>query len=680
MAQQTITQADFADNSQASQTAPQQGKITAKRVKDLFEKGSRATRVECRNAWINRSFLANEQWVVWNEQLRRPQTAPPPADGRLRLTFDRLLPSTRTLIAKLLRRPLVFEVPPSAADDESVRGARIGVAVLSDLHREQNWEGLREENFWATFEGGTGVLAIDWDPAAGQPLGQTAFGKSFGTGDVVVSSLSIPEVVTQPGARDVERAHWWIKAVALPPEVVQATYKLAKLPKADATAAMSPLQFKLLRDDKRDEPIELTLVLTYYERPTQVTKGQTAVVVGDEIVDDGGWPFPFKDRLNLVCTRETRRIGTWTGDTVLSKAISPQVALNHVWSAIVEHSKKAGNARMFVPEGALDPDQELSDEPGEIVRYHAAPSIPPPSYQAPPTLPQYLNELPDRLSGVIDDILGVHDVSRGVNPSGVHAGVALQLLADNDDTPMGRMAKELAEAWGRLATMVLEVYEAKVTEGRQAKVSMPGQRPEVVGWTGKSLAGQTDAEVPLESVQPRSRTVSLQLAVQLAQLYPGQLPLSIFANIAELPGQDDLIAGLDPNVEKARRENHEMGIGIVCVPADFDNHATHIDEHNRFRLSARYESLPDQMREAVDQHVQAHQTLAAEEAGAQAAKAAVNPALAAAAQGGQPPGSAGGPPTMPAPMQAPGGPQGAPPDANAPSPDQQMPQPQGGQG
>lgn len=72
-----------------------------------------------------------------------------------------------------------------------------------------------------------------------------------------------------------------------------------------------------------------------------------------------------------------------------------------------------------------------------------------------------------------------------------------------------------------------------------------------------------------------------------------------------------------------------MAVGRVCVPADFDQHETHIRKHNMFRKTLRYESLPEEMRQMVDQHVQAHATLAAEAMGTQVNKANIHPALAA---------------------------------------------------
>lgn len=618
----------------------------ASKIRDLYDEGSKAIRKEARDFWINKSFVAGEQWITWNTATRRIEAMPRDPD-RVRFPVNRLRTNSRIIMAKLLRRALVFEVLPNEADDATIQGARLASSVLADTHREQNWEDVREEAAWALWLGGTGLLGLDWDPKAGKVIGDHPErpGEKVRGGDIRASALTICEVATEPGTRDIERAAWWIRAAALPASEVRAMYGLKDDPVADASAVMSPLQQKLMREDGTTDNVSLTLVLNYYERPNpKRPKGHVAVVVGDEVVSSGPWPFPFTDRLNVVRMRETVVNGRWTGDTILSDTIGPQTALNMSWSSQVEHGKLAGNARLMIPETSIDMADMLTDEPGEPIPYSATPGMPQPSYLAPPQMPQWWSMQPNELTAVIDDICGVHDVSRGDAPSGITSGVGLSLLAEQDDTPLGRMAKEMAEGFGRFASLVLETYAAKVTESRTAKSVAANARPETSSWNGAALCGQTSATVPLDSVQPRSRAAQFQMAVQLHGMFPTEMTLAQFATIADLPGASSIIEGADPNIARARSENHEMALGVPAIPYRFDHHATHIREHNRFRMSDRYEQLDREGRELVDLHIQAHEVLAAEEAGEQVNKAGVSPALANAAAANEPP-PVGAPPS-----------------------------------
>ncbi|MER3461443.1 MAG: hypothetical protein C4303_10390, partial [candidate division GAL15 bacterium] len=85
-----------------------------------------------------------------------------------------------------------------------------------------------------------------------------------------------------------------------------------------------------------------------------------------------------------------------------------------------------------------------------------------------------------------------------------------------------------------------------------------------------------------------------------------------YARMIEMPQQSDIVEAVDPDIAKARRENHMLAQGIPTPPDDFDNHSVHIKEHNDFRKSARYALLPPDIKGDITTHIQAHETLAAE--------------------------------------------------------------------
>lgn len=604
---------------------------SASAIKSKYQEATTALRREQYSYVVNRAFLGNEQWCYY-DSARNVLNELPRDPSRTRVTLNKLLPSSRHIMAKVMSRPLAFEVEPTDSDDATVRGAQTSKSVVRDMAREQNWQDLREQSGWNTWLGGTGVLSIDWDPTGKSVLGATEAGRNYGTGDVCGSAMNILEVAWEPGIRDAEKAYWWIRAQALPPSEVQLTYGMDKLPAADSMASSTPLTQRLLSSDRRGGQVpDLVLVLTLYMRPSKLLKaGVVATVVGDKFVGKPvPWPFPWKDRLNLVVFRETKVSGRATGDTVFSAAVPVQTAFNASWSLIIEHLKLAGNARLMVPDASLDGIEDLSDLPGEIVPYNSTAGVP--AYLAPPQLPQYILEQPMHLAAQMDDILGLHDVSRGQAPNNIQSGVGLSVLVEQDATPLGALTRELAAGFERFASMALKLYETNVTDTRSARIQIPGQVPETVAWTGKSLAGQTNVVLPPDSVIPRSRAAQMAMAERLATLgafgAPGQMNMQMFARTADLPDADDLLEGIDADVAKATRENHYMSIGQVCVPEAFDAHATHIDRHNWFRKTTRYEAMPADLRSIVDDHVMAHETMVAEELGRKVAMQQAHPVM-----------------------------------------------------
>lgn len=651
-------------------------------VREKYIESTQALRKEQYEYTVNRAFLAGEQWCYYDGS-RNVLRQLPREPSRTRVTLNKLWPSSRNILSRVLSRPFAFEVEPDDSDDATVRGAQTAKSAIRDLAREHNWQQLREETAWNTWLGGTGVLSVDWDPSGKSVVGHLEeTGKPYGTGDVSESALSILEATWEPGIRDAEHGYWWMRAQALAPSEVQMCYGLDYLPAADAQGTTTPLTQKLLQDTHRSPAPNLCLVLTVYIRPSAALKrGLVATVVGNKFVDGPKpWPFPFKDRLNLVVMRETKVPGRATGDTVFSAAVPVQTAFNASWSLIIEHLKLAGNARLLVPDTSLDGIEDLSDLPGEIVPWNSAAGVPP-GYLAPPQLPQYILDQPTRLAEQMDDILGLHDVSRGTAPKNIESGVGLGILVEQDSTPMGQLTKEIAAGFERFASMVLKIYSAKVEDPRKARITVQGQSPETVQWSGRDLMGQTNVVLPPDTVVPRSRAAQMAMAERLATLGafgpPGALNMQVFSRVADLPDADDLLEGIDADDAKASRENHDLAIGKVCVPLEFDNHAKHIERHNWFRKTTRYEALDSGMREIVDLHVQAHETMVFEEAGRRASMQRVHPGLDAlpTAEGSPPlpvtPGGVpaeAGPAAPPTPAGGPGSPPGAERQMQGPAP------------
>jgi hypothetical protein len=601
-------------------------------VKDRYLEASKVVRRKTHEYWLNHAFLEGDQWLYWNTETRRLDNVPRDPE-RVQATIDRIGPSSRIIISKLLSRPLRFEVPPTGADDASLQAAYTSESIVSSTSEEHDWEQLRENLTWAVWKGGTAAIAVDWDPKAGKPVGVSqATGRNFGTGDTVETPLAITEFVTEPGARDGEKARWWIKVLALPPGEVQAMFDMEKKPSADATAGMSPTQARLMASALGNSGVEnpeLTLVYTYYERPFEGSEGKVITVVGSAVVEQTGWPFPWSDRLNLVILRESVVDGRWFGDTVLSKARPVQVAYNASWSSIIEHMKLAGNARLMVPNSSIDMIEELTDQPGEMVPYPDGTNKP--EYLSPPVMPNWWIEMPDRLGAQLDDILGVHDVSRGVTPANVQSGVGISILSENDNTPTGRLIQDTARAFGLLATLVLRLYASKVQETRKAIVRVPGYPPETVQWSGEDLMDETRVIVPTEAIVPRSKAAMQQLAQKLMEMGIVK-SFTQFAEIADLPDQHSMIEAVEPDVAKARRENHELALGRVVVPDDFDDDAKHIEQHNNFRKSPRYQLLDDEQKQICALHIQAHATQQAEKMANMEARMNMGPMMGATVQ------------------------------------------------
>lgn len=661
--------------------------LDAARVRKLHDDGRADTAGERLNYWINRAFWLGEQWL-WVPSASKgiiELTSTSPKKMREQATQNMIQKAITNNVARLMKTPISMEVMAKAADDYSHNGALTGESLLRQKGLDEDWEVLREKLAVSLLLGGTAALVTDWDPTA------VKYGDTVATGDSKLATLSIEDFVVEPGAIDGKYARWWIRRQILPPGQVQSTYQLEEEPSMDGDSG-GPFSEKTFSLSTKLSPKKGTLVMTYFERPNYLRKnGAILVVVGTQMVwgkrkdgtsgvqEDGNpvtgcadWIFPFKDHLNIEVGRCIMDSEKWTGETMVTQAIGPQRQLNHMWTKIHENTHRMVGAKLVYNSIHADAMKDVNDDPADPIVLNGPPQMAnDPHYLAVPPLPTQALQQIQELKENIQDILGVHNISEGESPGVINSGYGLSLLAEQDSTPVGRIAYELARMFAGTGTNVLELYADKVKETRTTTVVQKGTGTagHPVKWTGDTLAGQTRAIVPPDSVLPRSHAGMLKTMTELLQMKPDWFPsFSAWANAAMVPGFTDLTSILDVDVSLAEDENYRMAYGEIIRPNTYDDHQKHITQHNNFRKTPEYFKLSTKQRQVLDAHVAAHQADIAQIAGQQTAMAQMHPALGPAGAAG---GAVGGglPPGIP--PQQPGG---LPPSGATPFvPQQQVP-------
>lgn len=620
-------------------------------IRNQWDRADRALSEERQDYWLNYSFVEGKQWVFWHAPSRTVADFPRAlSDDRTRLTSNRMQPNLVVLLTRLTKRELSFEVPASSADDSTLAGARLAEHVLEAMRIDGGWEAIRRDEIHAAFLGGSSAVAVEWNPKAGEELGvDNETGKVVTGGECQLSAYSITEFTLEPGTRNWRDARWWIGARAMPPSQVRDHWGLDKDPPSDKVQATGPLARQLHLQRGWPVNIDLSTVYTYYERPSKKNKkGRYVVSVGDEVIVDQAWPFKT-DRLNLYPFRQLQQPKKWTGATMLNDARPLQVAFNHGMSNLTEHMKKVGTTRMVIPDTANVDADTLTDEPGEVI-YFDGTQPGKPGWMEMPHIDRWLVQYVDNVAAQLDDVMAVHDISRGEAPGDRNSGLALSLLAEKDETPLGQMAHDQAEGWSYLASFILDLLAEKVTEYRTATVTTPSGVPLTYDWNGKALKNQTRARVPLDATMPHSRVAMHAWILNVGQQFPGMLqqlaanPAQL-ARLLELPSAGMFGQMLDADVAQAEVENLLMSIGQIPsygdepAPKPFENHAVHIAEHNRLRKQPSYINGTPEVRHIVDMHILAHENAELAQARKQAEMNAILPGAAGMPQADEPTGS-----------------------------------------
>jgi hypothetical protein len=618
-------------------------------VADLWDSCDKALMEERRNYWLNLSFYCGQQWVRWEADTRRVRLLSE-EETKNCTTINKLGPATENLLGRLLKRDLAFETKLTNGDDVARRGGKLTEFILEEDRRERDWEEARLEEVMAVLMGGTSAVSVEWDPDAGPVVTQAPEDSSdLNLGMAKLTGLTIAEFSLEPHVRRQLDATWWIRCLLLPVEQAQDRWNLSKPPPADGTAATSPMQGRLLGSQSgTGSDAELCRVLTMFKRPTRRSQGYSLTVIGNETVAESRtWPFPFPE-LNLYTFHQLKpESGKWTGRTFVSQVRGPQFHYNMVRSVSLTHSDKVSNARLMVPEGAVDdPDEAFTDEAGDVVTYHPVENgeikyLDPPAYQ------RQLAQEAERIESEIADILHTHATSQGEIVGDRNSGLALSLVAEKDDSPLGVMARDQALGWGRIASMVAKLYEANAIEQRTTRVTTPNGVVMKRDWTGADLHGQTAVTVPLEATMPHSRVAHQAMITNIAGTLPNAFanidPVTLF-KLLDLPNADMVPGILDPDRKRAAWENEMMAEGRPCVPEPWHNHAKHIADHNGQRNDPDYESWTEEAQHIMEMHIAGHEKMGAEEVATQANLERGAPGLSQVPQGDNPPGSAVPPP------------------------------------
>lgn len=585
----------------------------AAKIVDMWQDADRYLVKERRDYWMNASYYVSHQWIWWDSSRNAVQelSYANEAEKGSRITVDKYGPRTRSLLARLTRAELMWEVQPGGMDDSSMRRQRLQEQLLIGEQRHNNWEDVREMCLLQTLFGGSAAICVDWDPDKGEDYLLDAVSQiSVPLGGIRLTPVGINEFTLEPGSLNAADARWWIRCTSLPPEQVQERYNLEETPKADSEAMLSARHRSLLRNRPGGDPPKTTLVYIYYERPTNRGPGCVVHVVNGKVVLlEEEWPFPFK-HLNIAVFRQNKIPNSWVGHTLLTPARDVQYAYNRARSTILEHMRKAANARMMVPSGSVDDADSITIDPADVLEYNS--EIGEPHWQTAPEVPRWISNEAQFLEAELDDIFHTHQTSRGEAPGDRNSGLALALLAEKDDTPLGPMAKDQSLGWGKIAEMTLSLYRMNAeSTGINRKVMLLTEQgvPHEIQWSAKDIDEKPTVIVPLDATMPRSKLATQSMITQLAQQFP-----LVFQNVSaksltrmlDLPDPKQFLSQMDPDVAKAEWENGLLMQGVPVIPEDFDVHDAHVTIHNTQRKSPAYELADPQVKQMLDMHVMAH--------------------------------------------------------------------------
>jgi hypothetical protein len=631
-------------------------------IKAEYSKAQSARKLEENDWYINLAFYNGYQYYDWRSVNGKSVLAEEanPA-GTPRIVVNRIEPIIRTEIAKTTSGQPSASVVPAANDDDDLLAATAAEQVWQSIYDRNNFqtEILQKAEFWRAITG-NGFIKSFWDPSipvrtpevSVDPLTneKVVSQKVSSMGDVdfeVVSPwhLFVPDLAqedleAQPYLFNVyTKSEQWVKktfANVLPKDFVPSKVSASEIQQA---ALMD------LRGSESARP-DSVLVIEAWIKPNNcpyLPKGGLVTIVDSEIVQysDNGIPYshgeyPFAHLQGIQSGKFYRR-------SVIKNLIPLQREYNRTRSQIIQAKNLMARPQMMYAEGSVDP-RKITARAGIWIPIRPGFNMPTPVPIQP--LPSYVIQEVQQLQADFEDLSGQHQVSQGSSSPGVTAATAIAYLGERDDAYLTTIFNSIEAAIEKMARQALSLFVQYVTSERLIKTVGTDGSFDALMLTGADIASGTDIRVESGSALPTSKSARQALITEwmkmgfispqdgLRVLEMGMLKQ--YYNLVKIDENQAQRENLlmkrltDEQIEQHYKEwqmaaeqgdpskfapnpDPETGQPIPLdppsvVPAhDYDNHAVHIEVHNRFRKSQSFDLLSDAVKAEFQKHIQSHQ-------------------------------------------------------------------------
>jgi hypothetical protein len=630
-------------------------------VKSEYEKCKQSRKTEEQDWYLQLSFYNGNQYHSWrrlgNGQVLAEEPNP---QGLPRVTVNRIEPIVRTEIAKTTSGHPSATVIPASNDDDDLMAASAAEQVWQSLYDRESFQTriLQKAEFWRASTGNAFIKTY-WDPSIKEIVPTPVVDQFTGekkviqqvasTGDVkfevvspfhmFVPDLSEEDLESQPYLFNVyTKSEEWVRSNF--GSVLPKDFKPAKVSSSELLDA-ALMDMRNVDNSKPDA----ILVIEMWAKPNgcpYLPQGGLVTIVDNEIVQmaENGIPYSHKQypfaHIGTVPTGKFYRRGT------VKTLIPIQREYNRLRSQIIHAKNLMAKPQMMFQEGSVDP-RKITARAGIWVPIRPGFQYPTPVPIQP--LPQYVINEVKQLEMDFEDLSGQHAVSRGES-GGVTAATAINYLQERDDAYLTTVFSAIEAAVEKIARQSIALFIQYVTQPRLIKTVGSDGAFDATVLSGADIASGNDIRVESGSALPTSKSARQSLITEwmkmgfispqdgLRILDMGMLKqyynlLKLDENQAQRENlmmkrlTDELVNQFqmqweqgaqngDPDKTVPGQVDAEGQPIALAVPAvvpvhDYDNHAVHIEVHNRFRKSQSFEILPDVVKAEFQKHISMHE-------------------------------------------------------------------------
>lgn len=544
-----------------------------------------------------------------------------------REVYNHIAPIIEARLAKLGKVKPNLNIKPASGSENDLYSAKLSKAILTNVIDKNSLGSLiSTATYWSEITG-TSFYKISWDNSLGDTVGKID-GCNITNGDAVISVCSPFEIYPDSnGTLEIEDCNSIIETRAYSAEYIKSIYNVdvegedVDIYELNNNSFLSNISgrsniTKITHSTKHDH----VLLIERYEKPTkQFPNGKLTIVCKDKLLYDGDLPYqigknnqrtyPFVKQVSI------KQVASFWGISVIERCIPIQRAYNSIKNKKHEFIARLASGVLSVEDGSVDVDnlEEEGLAPGKILIYRNGST--PPKFLDPGTIPTDFEKEEDRLLSELNILSSVSDVmTNSTAPSNVSSGTALSLLIAQDETRLSVTAEHIRNAIQKIGKFILRLFKQFATEPRLNSIMDSKGSLEVFYWKGNDL---TSDDVILESNNELEESAIDKRALLLS-LYDKGLLSDNNGNVSQntklkildslgFKNWDNFTDINELHKTKASKENLQvLNLGDAI---EIDDHDIHINEHTRFLISDESQSIDNEFKQKLIQHIADHKTL-----------------------------------------------------------------------
>lgn len=584
-----------------------------------------SSRVANEGIWMtNYAYLMGFDSVYYDTSSRQYRVIGRPRGTRgNRLQVNKVLPSVQRRQARLCKNPPKWEIRPDDASQEAKDKARLEKDLLAYYIDKERVLQKRQEMMPGLMQCGHYYMHVLWDPTKGEMLSaeQTKLSEDGNTetvqadseyeGDVEIELVSAFEIFPDPQATSLDNAQYYIQA-----KVRKLDYFRTRYPERGGLVKEEDTWLLSIQNEMRinsmvgqgpaqtgiglamkNSAIELTL---YERRSKDYPNGRMVITANGILLHDGELPcgqFPHVKWDDVQVTQK------YYSEAIVTHMRPIQDQYNILIRKRAQWTNTMLAGKWVAPKGSSFQENAPNNQSGEVWYYNPVPGAPPPMQQQVPVIPQYAYSEEDRLLSALYDITGESEISRGILPSAAIPAIGMQLLLEQDETRTGTVTEQHEYAFAQVGKLILLNLEKNVTNERLLKIADPNAQYIVKTWTGSDLTSKHDvicirgSTAPVSLATKRNEILNLADRGMYGSMEDPQVRIKVMRDL-EFGDVSAHYADQSADFAQINKSIHEIEEGIIPEISEFDNHALHLQEKNRYRKSDKYANL-DPAKQAI---------------------------------------------------------------------------------